>query len=88
MDRPPFIGDGNTPCQTPDGLVTFGLAGDLDTGRRGAGKAHAAARILCRACPVIDACGAYALDHDEPWGVWGGMSPRMRDILRSRAKAS
>lgn len=31
-----------------------------------------AVRVLCRDCPVRDRCLAFALDHDERWGVWGG----------------
>jgi len=87
-DLPPSVAYGiTTPCQTPDGVIIFGMAGDLENGRRGAGKASAAARVLCLSCPVIDECGTYALDHGEPWGIWGGMSPRTRDLLR-RQEAS
>lgn len=30
------------------------------------------AKMLCRACPVRDACLAGAIQRAEPWGVWGG----------------
>ena len=31
-----------------------------------------AAKSLCGACPVREACLAGALQRSEPWGVWGG----------------
>lgn len=43
---------------------------------RGAG--NAAAKRLCAGCPVKVDCLAYALDNDERFGVWGGLSERER----------
>ena len=37
-----------------------------------------AARAVCAACPVRAACLAHALAHDEPWGMWGGLTTRER----------
>lgn len=34
------------------------------------------------ACPVRDGCLAWALDHDERFGVWGGLSERERRRIR------
>jgi len=31
-----------------------------------------AAKAICAACPLADACFAGALERREPWGVWGG----------------
>lgn len=40
------------------------------------------AKRLCAACPVRRDCLAYALEHDERHGVWGGFSERERRKLR------
>ena len=45
-----------------------------------------AARRLCRACPVQQACLDYALAVQEPHGIWGGMNElERRRVLRKRA---
>jgi WhiB family redox-sensing transcriptional regulator len=44
-------------------------------------NAHAA-KAVCRACPVIEACREHALTAPEPYGVWGGLSERERQALR------
>jgi WhiB family redox-sensing transcriptional regulator len=44
------------------------------------------ARQLCAECPVKALCASYALDNDEPFGVWGGLSTReRRRMMRRRA---
>jgi hypothetical protein len=43
------------------------------------------ARSICGGCPVVQACGQWALDNREPVGVWGGMTEaERRTILRRR----
>jgi len=41
------------------------------------------AKILCRQCPVRTQCLAYAMENNERFGVWGGLSPRQRRRLKS-----
>jgi WhiB family transcriptional regulator, redox-sensing transcriptional regulator len=36
------------------------------------------AKSVCRGCPVQAACLAYALQHREPHGVWGGLDEAER----------
>lgn len=44
------------------------------------------ALALCRACPVQSQCLAYALDAQEPHGIWGGADEvERRRLLRSRS---
>jgi WhiB family redox-sensing transcriptional regulator len=37
---------------------------------------------ICLGCPVRTECLQYALDHDERFGIWGGLSERERRRLR------
>jgi WhiB family redox-sensing transcriptional regulator len=38
----------------------------------------APAKAVCRGCTVRDQCLAMALDRNEMWGVWGGLSRQER----------
>jgi WhiB family redox-sensing transcriptional regulator len=46
------------------------------------------AKRICRRCPVRAECLAYALEHGEEHGVWGGMSVRERERLRREERAA
>ncbi|PZT71018.1 WhiB family transcriptional regulator [Streptomyces sp. SW4] len=43
------------------------------------------AKRICGLCPIRAACLEYALDHDERFGVWGGLSEKERLALRRPA---
>lgn len=47
------------------------------------GSAHEAKRV-CSSCDVAEQCLNYALDHDQNFGVWGGMTPPERHRLARR----
>lgn len=38
----------------------------------------------CQTCPVRLACLKAAVDQDEEWGVWGGMSAEERNNARTK----
>lgn len=59
-------------CQETDPEMFFPEKGGSTTG----------AKQICRRCPVMAECLIYALDHDERFGVWGGMSERERRKLK------
>ncbi len=64
-------------CQYTDGDLWFPEKG---------GSVRAAKRI-CGGCAVRAECLAYALENDEQFGVWGGLSERERNGSRPRASA-
>ncbi|GLB65610.1 WhiB family transcriptional regulator [Arthrobacter mangrovi] len=43
------------------------------------------AKKVCGSCTVRAQCLEYALEHDERFGIWGGLSERERRRLRKRA---
>jgi WhiB family redox-sensing transcriptional regulator len=43
------------------------------------------AKTICARCEVRAECLAYALDHDERFGIWGGLSERERRRLKHSA---
>jgi WhiB family redox-sensing transcriptional regulator len=43
------------------------------------------AKKICGSCEVRSRCLEYALENDERFGIWGGLSERERRKLRKRA---
>jgi len=43
------------------------------------------AKKICSSCEVRNQCLEYALENDERFGIWGGLSERERRKLRKRA---
>ena len=40
------------------------------------------AKKVCRSCEVRAECLEYALEHDERFGIWGGLSERERRRIK------
>ncbi|RRQ24989.1 WhiB family transcriptional regulator [Rhodococcus sp. Eu-32] len=36
------------------------------------------AKDICSQCPVITECRSFAMQSAEPYGIWGGLTPRER----------
>lgn len=51
-------------------------------GGKGERYSARAAKQVCLLCDVRNQCLKYALDHDERFGVWGGLSERERARLK------
>jgi WhiB family redox-sensing transcriptional regulator len=47
------------------------------------GVPSASALAMCRSCEVRVECLEYALENDEEFGIWGGLSERERRKLKS-----
>ena len=43
------------------------------------------AKRVCGSCEVRAECLGYALEHDERFGIWGGLSERERRRLKRQA---
>ena len=43
---------------------------------------------VCHQCPVMRACRAFAISHDEPYGTWGGSTEKQRDEARKVRKSA
>ncbi len=52
------------------------------------GESTSAAKAVCAGCSARGDCLAYALERNERFGVWGGLSERERRVLRRGAVAS
>ncbi len=46
---------------------------------------YSEAKSFCRGCPVLEQCLRYAMQADERFGVWGGLTPDERRQLRGAA---
>lgn len=58
---------------------------DAERGRARAARI-AAAKAICRTCPVLVQCRHHALDAEEPFGVWGGLDESERFAAIARRK--
>jgi WhiB family redox-sensing transcriptional regulator len=45
------------------------------------GESARPAKSVCQVCEVRVPCLAYALEHREEHGVWGGLSPNERRVI-------
>jgi WhiB family redox-sensing transcriptional regulator len=63
-------------CRTADPQLFF-----PSTDGHGAQQPAAAAKEICRGCPVRVSCLAYAIENDEPVGIWGGLTAGERSRL-------
>jgi WhiB family redox-sensing transcriptional regulator len=43
---------------------------------------------VCADCPVIESCRRHALEVQEQYGVWGGLSEEERLVLLNRGRRS
>lgn len=49
------------------------------------GSSGGDAKSICASCPVRQECLEYALENDERFGIWGGLSELERRRLRKRS---
>lgn len=66
-------------CRTEDVNLFFAEQGDMDT--------VAAAKAVCRRCPVQPECLDFAITNNELSGIWGGFSRKDRRRIKKRRAA-
>lgn len=78
---------GEEPCAQPEFLndpKTFvgDITADKYTGNWASSNnvTKATAEALCEGCPVLELCRDYAVEAQEPYGIWGGTRPKDRGI--------
>ncbi|MDQ1709514.1 MAG: WhiB family transcriptional regulator, redox-sensing transcriptional regulator [Frankiaceae bacterium] len=71
-------------CRGADPAVFF-----LPESERGPSKRRRErqAKAICHGCPVVAQCAQFALSTREQFGVWGGLTPRERELLLSHPRA-
>ncbi len=79
------IGIGHAACRRLRTMMFFHPLGERGSTRR---DREAEAKAVCQRCPVIDACCRHALQAQEPYGIWGGLSEEERaGQLRAQRRA-
>ena len=63
-------------CRRENPEVFFHPEGERGPARRNRDEA---AKSVCIACPVLEACREHALQVREPYGVWGGLTEDERE---------
>jgi WhiB family transcriptional regulator, redox-sensing transcriptional regulator len=53
------------------------FAADNERGRK-LRRNERRAKQICRSCAVLEACRNYALNANEPYGIWGALTPSER----------
>jgi WhiB family redox-sensing transcriptional regulator len=72
-------------CRDYDNLLFFGEEGESELEKQSR-ESHA--KAICRTCPVQEPCLEFAMDTNQKYGIWGGLSDKERASLkRRRARA-
>jgi WhiB family redox-sensing transcriptional regulator len=79
----PHLTDGEYPAWMDDGLCA---QTDPALFFPESGESPRLARSICAECPVRDLCLAWALDHDERFGIFGGTTPAERKKIRKEQR--
>lgn len=73
-------------CRDYDNVLFFGDdVGESELERQ---AREARAKAVCQRCPVVEPCLEFALDTNQKYGIWGGLTDKERASLkRRRARA-
>jgi len=80
----------NTYLSWPARWTEFALCAEIDNALffPEKGESTKSAKAVCRRCAVRAECLEYALERDERWGIYGGLSPQQRRRLKRAREAA
>ncbi|RSD09179.1 WhiB family transcriptional regulator [Amycolatopsis eburnea] len=68
-------------CRNASSAIFFHPEWERGSARR---QREATAKAICEHCPVLETCRNHALEAQEPYGVWGGLSESDREEILTR----
>ncbi|HEX2296088.1 MAG TPA: WhiB family transcriptional regulator [Actinomycetota bacterium] len=72
-------------CRPYDNLTFFGEEGESELEKQ---ARESRAKAVCRTCPVAEPCLEFAMETNQKYGIWGGLTDKERASLkRRRARA-
>ena len=72
-------------CREYDNVLFFGEEGESELEKQ---AREARAKTVCQRCPVQEPCLEFAMDTNQKYGIWGGLTDKERASLkRRRARA-
>jgi WhiB family redox-sensing transcriptional regulator len=72
-------------CAPYENTLFFGEDGESELERQ---AREAEAKAICRTCPVAESCLEFAMETNQKYGIWGGLTDKERASLkRRRARA-
>lgn len=82
-----WMNDPRRPCGLGDPDEWFQPAADRDA-KPQQRLPKGWAKELCKGCPVLEKCLTAALENDEQFGVWGGLTAQERAELKRKGRAA
>ena len=72
-------------CRSYENIVFFGEEGESELEKQ---AREARAKAVCQRCPVAEPCLEFAMETNQKYGIWGGLTDKERAALkRRRARA-
>ncbi len=72
-------------CKEYDNVMFFGEEGESELEKQ---AREARAKAVCQRCPVSEPCLEFAMETNQKYGIWGGLTDKERASLkRRRARA-
>ena len=72
-------------CRAYENVVFFGDEGESELEKQ---ARESRAKVVCRSCPVQEPCLEFAMETNQKYGIWGGLTDKERASLkRRRARA-